>query len=111
MSVQRWNEETLVVTLADDPLISEDMDEIDALVKGGCCDIVLDLTGLAHLASSGISKLLRLRKKMNESGRRLVLCSPCDRVWTVFLATGLEGIFEFANNVSESLARLQGGRA
>ena len=44
---------------------------------------------------------------MIETSRRLVVCSPQDRVWSVFLATGLDAIFEFAENVTEALARIQ----
>jgi anti-anti-sigma factor len=111
MAVQQWNEETLVVQLTDDPQLSEDMAEVQGRARGGCCDVVLDLTDVGLLTSSGISKLLRLRKTMIEKGRRLVICSPQDRVWSVFLATGLDAIFEFADCVAEALARIQGGRA
>ena len=110
MVVQQWNEETLVVRLTDDPVLSEEMAEVSGRLRAGRCDVVVDMSDLTLLASSGIAKLLRLRKQMVESGRRLVLCSPQDRVWTVFLAAGLEAIFEFADNVSEALARIQGGR-
>jgi len=110
MPVQRWSDETLVVRLADDPLLSEDMAEINDRLHGACCAVVLDLSDLTLLTSSGISRLLRLRKCMIESGRRLVLCSPQDKVWGVFLATGLDGIFEFASNVTEALTRIQATR-
>jgi anti-anti-sigma factor len=108
MAVQRWSEDTLVVRLADDPELSEDMAETNTrLVDAACCDVVLDLSDLRLLTSSGISKLLRLRKQMIEKGRRLVLCSPQDGVWSVFLATGLDAIFVFARDVTEALTRLQ----
>jgi anti-anti-sigma factor len=110
MPVQQWSEDTLVVKLTDDPDLSEDMTEVNLRLRGGCCDVVLDLSGLKLLTSSGISKLLRLRKKMIEGSRRLLLCSPQDRVWGVFLATGLDAIFTFAETVSEALARLQSGK-
>ncbi|MBM4019052.1 MAG: STAS domain-containing protein [Planctomycetes bacterium] len=111
MPVQQWNEETLVVQLSNDPELSDDMAETGDRLNAACCDVVLDLSDLTLLTSSGISKLLRLRKRMIDSRRRLILCSPQDKVWSVFLATGLETIFEFTDTVSEALARLQGGRA
>jgi anti-anti-sigma factor len=110
MAVQQWDDETLVVQLADDPELSEDMAEVTGRIRSACCDVVLDLADLNLLTSSGISKLLRLRKKMIEQKRRLLLCSPQNRVWSVFLATGLDAIFEFADNVTEALTRLQRGR-
>ena len=111
MPVQRWSEDTLVVQLADDPQLSEDMAEINDRLHAGCCDVVLDLSSLTLLTSSGISRLLRLRKRLIEAQRRLFICSVPDRVWTVFLATGLDAIFVFARNISEALAQLQSQKA
>jgi anti-anti-sigma factor len=111
MTVQQWNEDTLVVQLTDDPGLSEDMAEVGTRLRSVPCDVVLDMTDLGLLASSGIAKLLRLRKHMIEHQRRLILCSPQDRTWSVFLATGLDAIFEFTPTVTEALTRMQGGKA
>lgn len=111
MAVQQWDEKTLVVQLSDDPLLSEDMAEVGDRLRGACCDVVLDLSDVTLITSSGLSKLLRLRKQMIDGRRRLVLCSPQDRVWGVFLATGLDAIFEFTKTVTEALTRLQAGKA
>jgi anti-anti-sigma factor len=110
MPVQQWSEDTLVAALTDDPELSEEMAEIDGRLRQGCCDVVLDLSGLKLLTSHGISLLLRLRKKMIELGRRLILCAPQDRVWSTFLVTSLDGIFVFAQNVTDALTRLEGGK-
>ena len=110
MAVQQWNDETLVVALGDDPELSDDMAEVNDKLHGACCDVVLDLSALGLLTSSGISKLLRLRKQQIESDRRLVLASPRDRVWGVFLATGLDAIFEFTETVTEAIVRLQSAK-
>jgi len=111
MAVQQWSEDTLVVALADDPALSEDMAEVGDRLKTGPCDVVLDLSALNLLTSSGIAKLLRLRKRMIEDARRLLVCAPQDRAWGVFLATGLDAIFEFAETVTEALTRLESGKA
>ena len=111
MVVQRWSDDVLVVDLSDDPELSDDMADVSDALRGECCDVVLNLAGLRLLTSSGISKLLRLRKRMLENSRRMVLCAPQDRVWGVFLATGLDGLFEFVPSVAEALARLQTGKA
>jgi len=111
MTVQQWNEDTLVVQLTDDPGLSEDMAEVSNRLRSGSCDVVLDMADLGLLTSSGIAKLLRLRRHMIEHHRRLILCTLPDRVWSVFLATGLDAIFEFTPTVTEALARVQGGKA
>jgi len=111
MAIQQWNEDTLVVRLSDDPALSDDMEEMRARLGGGCCDVVLDLSDLTLLVSSGLASLLRLRKRQIEGGRRLILCCPQDEVWGVFLATGLDTLFTFVPTVSEALAQMQTGKA
>ena len=111
MAIQQWNEDTLVVRLNDDPALSDDMDEIKERLGDPCCDVVLDLSDLTLLTSSGIAKLLRLRKRQTEAGRCLVLCHPQDKVWGVLLATGLDTLFVFAPAVSEALAQIQSAKA
>jgi serine/threonine-protein kinase RsbW len=111
MSVQKWDAETLVVHLEDDPVLSEDMSEVNTRLDDKPRDVVLDFSDVTLLTSSGISALLRLRKRQIEAGRRLVLCSPRDTVWSVFLTTGIDTLFEFAENVTQALTRIQSERA
>lgn len=111
MAVQQWNEDTLVVKLTDDPVMSEEMAEVTMRLDEADRDVVLDFSDLALLTSSGIAKLLRLRKRMIVAGRKLLLCSLQDRVWSVFLVTGLDSIFVFAEDVSEALTRIQRDKA
>jgi len=110
MAVQQWDDDTLVVKLTNDPVLSDEMAEVNVRLDDGDRDVVLDFSDLTLLTSSGISKLLRLRKRMTEAGRKLILCSTRDRVWSVFLATGLDAIFVFAEDVSEALTRIQKDR-
>ena len=107
MPVQKWDDETLVVRVADDPVLTEDIGEVTARLDGPARDVVLDLSDLSLLTSSGISRLLRLRKRLREAGRRLILCAPNDQVWGVFLVTGLDKIFEFTKDVATALATVQ----
>ncbi len=111
MAVQQWNEDTLVVKLTDDPVLSEEMAEVNVRLDETDRDVVLDFSDLALLTSSGISKLLRLRKRTIVAGRKLLLCSLQDRVWSVLLVTGLDAIFVFAEDVSEALTRIQKDKA
>ncbi|KPK44631.1 MAG: hypothetical protein AMK72_11855 [Planctomycetes bacterium SM23_25] len=111
MAVQQWDEDTLVVRLTDDPVLSEEMAEVNARLDDAGRDVVLDFSDLTILTSSGISKLLRLRKRTTEAGHQLILCSLKDKVWGVFLATGLDSIYKFAEDVSEALTRIQKDRA
>ena len=54
------------------------------------------------------SKLLKLRKcVVIGDGRQLRLCGLDTHVWGVFLVTGLDKVFEFADDLSMGLASVQ----
>jgi anti-anti-sigma factor len=69
--------------------------------------VVLNLGGVTYLNSSNIAQLLRLRKQLIESGRKLKLCSATDAVWSIMLLTGLDKVFQFAPDKATAIASLQ----
>ncbi len=107
MPVEKWSDNVVVAHLSDDPQFGEDImsieDSIDPIAK----DIVLDFAAVHFLNSSNLARLLKIRKKMTASDRRLILCSMSTQVWGAFLVTGLDKIFEFSDNVPTALATLQ----
>ncbi len=64
----------------------------DVLGRGGS-DIVLDLSELAFIDSTGLSTLLMLSRKVTGLGGTLALRSPSTRVEEVLRVTGLSGYF------------------
>ena len=109
MPVQKWSDHIWVACLADDPPFSEDLDELHekALTVESMPDVVLDLSGVDHLNSSNLSQLLRLRKRMKDREAQLRLAGPSDNIWALFLATGLDKVFQFNEDTSTALADLQ----
>jgi len=109
MSVKEWSEEIILAELQDDPIFSEDLNQLQDMVEsrsGG--HVVLDLSGINFLNSSNIAKLLKLRKMVVVSrGAKLRLCAINTSVWGVFLVTGLDKIFDFCDNVASGLASVQ----
>ena len=107
MPVEKWSDTVSVVHLADDPQFTEDLLTIEESASVGKSDVVLDCAAVHYVNSSNIARLLKLRKQMNSSERRLVLCSMSTEVWGTFLVTGLDKVFEFSDNVPTALATLQ----
>ncbi len=110
MPVQEWSETTLIAEMNDEPMFSEDFDALVArLDEAGelMPDVIVDLKDVSRLNSSNLAQLLRLRKTLLARDRRLRICSVGDPLWSVFLVTGLEQLFEFTDDVSTSLASLQ----
>ena len=109
MPVENWSDEILLGDLQDDPAFSDDinaaLDQVEADPK---LDVALNFTSVSFLNSSNIAKLLKLRKIVQVTNRRkLKLCGISTHVWGVFLVTGLDKIFDFADDVATGLAGLQ----
>jgi anti-anti-sigma factor len=107
MPVVKWSDTVIVAHLTDDPQFSDDILSIEESVDAGVKDAVLDFASIHFLNSSNLARLLKLRKLMSPSDRRLVLCGISTHVWGTFLVTGLDKIFEFSDNVPTALATLQ----
>ncbi len=110
MTITDWSESIIIAELHPEPSFSEDMDAlIGRLDESGkeLPSVIVDAKAVNRLNSSNIAQLLRLRKKLSDVGSRLRLCSVTDRVWSVLLATGLDRVFEFTEDISTSLASLQ----
>ena len=107
MPVEKWSDTVVVAHLADDPQFSEDVLSVEEETNPGKKDAVLDLAAVHFLNSSNLARLLKLRKQMITADRRLMLCGISNQVWSAFLVTGLDKVFEFSANVTTALATLQ----
>ncbi len=108
MSIESWSENILVVELQDDPAFADDVTTvIDQLDTRTDVDVVLNFAAVNYINSSNLAKLLKLRKQVVNNKRRLILCGIDTSVWGLFLVTGLDKVFEFADDVSNGLAAVQ----
>ncbi|MCK6455225.1 MAG: STAS domain-containing protein [Phycisphaerae bacterium] len=109
MPIQDWSERIVIVDLHDDPQFTDDMTALtDLIEKRNGADVLLNLADVNFLNSSNIAKLLKLRKQLHSNyPGKLRLCGISNSVWGVFLVTGLDKIFEFADDVASGLAGLQ----
>jgi len=110
MPLQEWSESTLIAELSDEPLFSEDFEALMARLDAASDDVpdvIVNLLGVSRLNSSNLAQLLRLRKMLLAHDRRLRICSVDESIWSLFMMTGLEKLFEFTDDVATSLASLQ----
>ena len=112
MPLQDWSENIVLAELQDDPAFSDDLNALNEHVeKNPHLDVVLSFGNVNYLNSSNLAELLRLRKSVTiNNQRKLILCSVNTHVWGLFLTTGVNKTFEFADNVTLGLAGLQIGR-
>jgi len=108
MPIQNWSENIIVAELQDDPAFTDDLNSLFETVESRpAVDVLLNFAEVTFLNSSNIAKLLKLRKMLLTRHRRLKLCAINTHVWGVFLVTGLDKIFEFADDVASGLTSLQ----
>ncbi len=107
MAIQEWSDNIVMVNLLDDPDFSDDVTAMTERMEKAPRNIVLDFTKVKFLNSSNISKLLKLRKTTLDAKKRLYLCGIPIQVWGVFLLTGLDTLFDVAEDPASALASLQ----
>ena len=109
MGIQDWSDNIILVNLAEEPDMSEELRTVAEIVQDrGDCDVVIDFSAVDIVTSSNLSKLLRLRKLLlNDCEQRLVLCGLKPQTRNIFLVTGLDSVFEFVDDKFIALASLQ----
>ena len=108
MGIQNWSESMILVDLVAEPQMSEELETVIEIVcDRGDCDIVVDFAAAELITYSSLAKLLKLRKAQKTCGHHLILCGLSKRIKSVFNTTGLESVFEFADDNFTALASLQ----
>ena len=116
MPIKSWSDTITIAELSDEPLFSEDMDQLVVRIDGirhdgdsGVPNIIIDLAQVNSVNSSNLGSLLRVRKLLEMTDRRLLICGVTDTIWSAMIATGLDRIFAFATDVTTALAEIQLG--
>jgi anti-anti-sigma factor len=108
MGIQNWSEDIILVDLPAEPQIGEEIKAATAMVRDrGNCEVVIDFSSVDIITSSSLSALLRLRKLLSDCGHRLVFCNVAAATKNIFTLTGIDEIFEFAEDKFVALASLQ----
>ena len=108
MGIQNWSEEIVLVSLAKEPEMGNELQTVTGMFnQNGGFDVVIDFADIDIMTSSSIAKLLKLRKAMKNSSHHLVLSSVKPQTKQVFEVTGLDHIFEFVDDQFLALAGLQ----
>ncbi len=108
MGIQNWSDEVVLVDLPQEPEMGDELKSVTEIVLDrGDCDVVIDFANVDIVTSSSLSKLLKLRKMLADCGHRLVFCSVAAATRGIFTVTGLDGIFELADDKFVALASLQ----
>ncbi|MDQ2782483.1 STAS domain-containing protein [Lapillicoccus sp.] len=79
-------------------------ERLDAEIEAGRHDLVVDLSGVGFMDSTGLGVLVgRLKQIRVHDGTMRLVCAH-DRVLKVFVITGLDKVFEIFPSVDEALS-------
>lgn len=78
------------------------------LLSSGAKTVVVDLSGVGFLDSTGLGALVEARAATSEAGGALPLVCSQERILKLFTITGLDGAFTIHPTVDDALAALRG---
>jgi anti-anti-sigma factor len=108
---QDWSEHISVSNLSDEPGLSEELavliERVMAAPARTARHVVLNFASVNYISSSHLAQMLRLRKRLADHGRQLVICAMSDQLWSVLMLTGLDRVFRHAPDTMTALATLQ----
>ena len=108
MGIQNWSEDVILVNLATEPDMGDELQtDIDLVTDDQKQNVVVDFMDTDIITSSSIAKMLKLRKILHDNGRTLVFSSVKPKTRSIFHVTGLESVFEFMDDQFIALASLQ----
>lgn len=78
--------------------------ELDALIDSGDIDLILEISKVEYLSSSGIRVFINMMRKIKDKNGRLVLASVPDVIKKILKTVDLEDLFEVFDSVDDALA-------
>lgn len=78
-------------------------ERVSLLVSDGRTDLVVDLSGVGFMDSTGLGVLVGTLKRVRTAGGRLVLVVGSERLLKVFRITGLQQVFTIHPTLAEAL--------
>jgi anti-sigma B factor antagonist len=82
-------------------------DNITELLESGTDTLIVDLSGVAFLDSTGLGALVEARATTSEAGGSLPLVCSQERILKLFTITGLDGVFTIHPTVGDAVAALR----
>ena len=108
MGIQDWSENVLLVTVAPEPDMCEELKTVtDVVRQRKKCSVVMDFSDVDIVTSSSLAQLLRLQKTLDDLNQQFVVCGVSKRTKSIFEVTGLDKVFEFVEDKFTALAGLQ----
>ena len=109
MSIIKTEKNTLITEISgelDHHSAAKIRAEIDAAISEEAKNIILDLTNLTFMDSSGIGMIMGRYKKIQSFGGKLVIVSPKPQVKRILEISGLFNIITIESSVNKALKKM-----
>ena len=81
-------------------------DSLDSLLKDGASTVVVDLSDVAFLDSTGLGALVEARAATTDAGGSLPLVCNHERILKLFTITGLNDVFSIYPTLADAAEKL-----
>ncbi len=85
------------------------VDVVSDLAKEKKLDLIINLSNVKWIASTGLGILVSARSRFSKEGGVMRLCQPNDRVLGILQVTRLNLIFDVYDNEQQALASIKDG--
>ena len=108
MGIQDWSENVMLVTVAPEPDMSDELKTVTEIAgRQKNRSVVIDFSEAELVVSSSLAQLLRLQKVLDDNDQHLILCGACPRTKGIFGVAGLDKVFDFVEDKFTALAGMQ----
>ncbi len=84
-------------------------DRLDALVRCGHREVLVNLKDLPYVDSTELGRLIRAHLSVRQAGGRVRLCNLSERTMTLMKMTRLDSVLDIYGTEEEALATIRGG--
>lgn len=84
------------------------MKALDAEVDAGHKNVILDLSSLQYMNSTGLNILIGVLTRTRNAGGDSLICGVSTAVRQLFVVTKLDSVFIITGTVEEAVAKLKG---
>ena len=110
LTEQHLDEQTVVLRVVGEihaTTAPEFSERLNAAIAQGRTAVVLDLTGMAFIDSTGLSVLLNGLRRVTRVGGAMVIACANPTVLRLFEITRLDSTFEIVPDCDEAIARIR----
>jgi anti-sigma B factor antagonist len=83
-------------------------DYLKELIEGGTGSVLIDMTAIDYVDSTGLGELVGYLQRFEGQGRRLALLRPQSRILNLLKVTQLDKVFQIFTDDREAIKALKG---